>query len=238
MSEKTTNINIYATTIIENRYIGKVQLNADDLGGADCSTWAQYRKICDNVVFEAYNKVNGRGVDSDALGLSTTALFTFFGVSAKAITTYQMRLLACVIGRKAKRSDTLKDAISAKNKAKKVWEKAILDEKPETEIAELKTDYEEKSEIVNTLYKEPNNFWYELKPMLDKDNKHASASARKAIEDTIADIINERELMTIEELQAEAQALADLRKGRAIRKKNEKKAALKVEDKKTETVTK
>ena len=223
------NTNIYGATIVENRYIGKVQLNADDLGGTGCSTWAQYRQLCDNVVRAAYNRIVGRGVDENILGLSVSALFEFFGVDAKATHEYQARLLATTIARKAQRSQTLKDAIKAKNGAKKALETAIDEEKTEEEIAALQEVYDGIVAEVEGLYAEPHNFWYDLVPMLDKTRKHATAQARKAIEDTIADIINERELMTVEELEAEAKRLADERKGRAIRKKAEAKAKAEAE---------
>ena len=224
---KTTNT--YGATIVENRYIGKVQLNADDLGGAECSTWAQYRQLCDNVVCAAYNRLVGRGVDENILGLSVSALFDFFGVDAKATHEYQARLLATTIARKTQRSQILKDKVKAKRLAKEALENAIAEEKPEEEIATLQEVYDNLVAEVDTLYTEPHNFWYELVPMLDKSRKHATAQARKAIEDTIADIINERELMTVEELQAEAKRLADERKGRAMRKKAEAKAKAEAE---------
>lgn len=225
--------NAFGSKIIENRFIGKVQLNADDLGGASCTTWEQYRQLCDNIVIASYNRLHGKGVDGNILGVSVAGMFTLFGVDAKATPEYQHRLMVAVINRKPMRSDALKKAQKDAKSAKTAWDNAIIAEQADDEIATLKSDYESKKQIVDDLFAEPNNYWFELVPMLDKTKKHASANARKAIEDVLADIINERALMTVEELQAEAQRLADERKGKKMRKKAEAKA--KAENKAEET---
>lgn len=218
--------NAMGSKIIDNRFIGKVQLNADDMGGVGCSTWTQYVKLCDNIVFEAWKRLHGKGVDSDTMGVSVAGLFTLFGVDVKATPAYQNRLMAAVINRKAQRSQALKDATKAKREAKEAYEKAVAEERTE-DAATLKAAFDARTSALEALYLESGNYWFELQPMLDNTRKHASSAARKSIEDVIADIIAERDLMTIEELQAEAQALADERKGRALRKKEEAKAAKK-----------
>lgn len=217
--------NAFGTMIIDNRFIGKTQLNADDMGGAGCSAWAQYRQLCDNIVTASYDRLHGKGVDSNVLGMSVAALFTLFEVDAKATPEYQHRLMVSVISRKPMRSQALKDATKATKEAKAEWEKALEQEMSEVEIAQAEEKYNECKETEQALYAEPKNYWFELVPMLDKTKKHATATARKAIEDVIADIIAERDLMTAEELQAEAKRLADERKGRELRKKQEEKAA-------------
>ena len=217
--------NNFGSLIIDNRFIGKTQLNADDLGGAGCSTWAQYRQLCDNIVTASYDRLHGKGVDSNALGMSVAGLFTLFEVEAKATPEYQHRLMVAVINRKPQRSQALKDAAKATKEAKAEWEKALEAELSEVEISEAEKKYTECKDAEQALYSEPKNYWFELVPMLDKTKKHATAQARKAIEDVIADIIAERELMTVEELQAEAKRLADERKGRELRKKQEAKQA-------------
>ena len=226
--------NTFGAKIIDYRFIGKSQLNADDLGGAECSTWEQYRKLCDNIVLSAWDRVHGRGVDTDALGVSVAGLFAFFGVEAKPTPEYQNRLMVATIGRKAWKSLALKDAEKAMRNAKEEWENALADpdaDEADEEIVELKNAYDECKANVDQLYKEPHNYWFELVPMLDNTRCHASASARKAIEDVISDIIAERSMMTAEEMQAEAQRLADERKGRAMRKKAEAKAKAEAESK-------
>ena len=75
--------NTMGSKIVDNRFIGKVQLNADDMGGVGCSTWEQYNKLCDNIVISAWNRLHGKGVNSDALGVSVLGLFSLFGVDAK-----------------------------------------------------------------------------------------------------------------------------------------------------------
>lgn len=216
--------NTIGSIIIDNRFVGKTQINADDLGGVNCGTWQQYCQLCDNIVIAAYSRLHGKGVDSDTLGMSVMGLFELFGVDAKATPEYQNRLMVAVIERKAIRSDKLKQATKAKSEAKTKWEDSISIGADETTQDKCKKFYEEKCEELDALYSEPKNYYFEQIPMLDRTRKHATAKARKSIEDILADIMTERDMMTIEELQAEAQRLADERKGRAIRKKDEKKA--------------
>ena len=223
------NTNTMTNAIIENRYIGKVQLTADDMGGMSCDNWNQYRQICDRLAKQAYDHAIGRAIDVNALGVYINAIFEFFGVDTIDSSKYHARILATMVERKPQSSQVLKDARKAKSEAKKAWEKAILEEVSEDAQNELKAVYEECSEKLEELYLEPKNYWYDLVPMLDRTKKHATAKARKALEDTCADIISERQLMTVEELEAEAVRLADERKGRKMRKKAEEKAKAEAE---------
>ena len=223
------NTNTMTSTIIENRYIGKVQLTADDMGGMSCDNWNQYRQICDRLAKQAYDHAIGRAIDVNALGVYISAIFEFFGVDTIDSSKYHARILATMVERKPQSSQVLKDARITKSEAKKAWEKAILEEVSEDAQNELKGIYEECSEKLEELYLEPKNYWYDLVPMLDRTKKHATAKARKALEDTCADIISERQLMTVEELEAEAVRLADERKGRKMRKKAEEKAQAEAE---------
>ena len=217
--------NTIANIIAENRYIAKVQLTADDMGGAGCKTWNDYRLTCDKLAKEAYNKVVGRSVDKNLIGVLTAGLFNFFGIEVADSSAYHARILAALVVRKAQSSQELKDARKAKKLAKEVWDNAVADGKSEAEIATFKTAYDNCCTTVDTLMYEPNNYWKDFVPMLDSSRKHATAEARKALEDICADIIAEREFMSAEELEAEAQRLADERKGRKMRKKAEAKAA-------------
>ena len=220
---KTTTM---TNTILENRYIGKVQLTADDMGGIGCDNWNQYRQLCDNLAIAAYKHAVGRAVNKEMLGVCVAAAFDFFGVETVDSSKYHARILANMVERKPQTSQNLKDARKAKTAAKKAWEKAILDDESEEKQNEFKAIYEECCEKLDELYLEPNNYWFDLVPMLDRSKRHATAKARKALEDVCADIINERELMSVEELQAEAVRLADERKGRKLRKAAEEKAAM------------
>lgn len=221
--------NAMGSKIVDNRFIGKVQLNADDMGGVGCSTWAQYTKLCDNIVLSAWNRLHGKGIDQNVMGISVMGLFELFGVDAKATPEYQNRLMVSVINRKAQRSDALKEASKAKREAKEAYDLALAQERKD-DLPALKAAFDARTNALEALYLEPNNYWFELEPMLKKGTMHASPNARKAIEDTIADIIAERDLLTVEELEAEAQRLADERKGRAIRKREEAKAAKQAKD--------
>jgi len=137
--------------------------------------------------------------------------------------------MVSVINRKAQRSNALKDATKAKREANDAYELALAQGRTD-DVPALKATLEAHTKALEALYQEPNNYWFELEPMLKKGTMHASANARKAIEDMIADIIAERDLMTEEELTREAQRLADERKGRAIRKREEAKAAKQAKD--------
>lgn len=211
-------------TIIENRYIGKIQLTADDMGGVGCKNWETYRVICDKLAVEAYNHAVGRSVDNTLIGTCIAGLFDFFGIQVTDSSAYHARILAIMVERKAQYSDAYKNARKDKNAAKKALDEAIAKELPEDEVEELREKFDELKATLEALALEPHNYWFDPVPMLDKSKKHATAKARKALEDTCADILTERQFMSAEELQAEAQRLADERKGRKMRKKAEAKA--------------
>lgn len=218
MNENT--INVYAETITENRAFADAQLSADDMSA---NTWKQYRQLCDNIAIAAWNTL-GKGSTTD-IGLSLSGLFTFFGTDAKAVPEYQKRLLLACVNYKKMQSDAMKKANKALRQAKaKYDEENERNDKDTDTLTLLKADVDNAQATVDTLKAEPYNVWYDITPMLDKSRKHATGKCRKLIEDTIADIIRERSLMTVEELQKEAQRLADERKGRKARKAQEAKA--------------
>lgn len=220
-----SNINAVSNTIIENRYIAVIQLTADDMGGTGCKNWDDYRLVCDKLAKEAYNHAVGRSVDANLIGVLISNLFNFFGVETVDSSKYHARILTALVERKAQYSEEFKEARKAKNSAKKVYDEALEDEsKTDDEIATLKEAYDNAVNLVDKLKLESKNYWFDPVPMLDKSKKHATAKARKNLEDTCADIISERQFMSAEELEHEAQKLADERKGRAMRKRAEKKA--------------
>lgn len=226
MSNKT---NAITDKIVEYRYIGKTQLNADDMGGVGCANWDNYIKVCGVLTTTAWDYTMNKAINDSLVNTAIAGLFDFFGIEVVDSKKYFARILSVLVDRKAVRSDALKAANKEKREAKKAWENGIIAEKTEEEIATLKAIYEEKEEVVNALYAEPNNFWFDPTPMFDKKTKKALPKARKALEDTFADIFTERQFMSADELQAEKQALADERKGRAIRKKKEAKAKAEAE---------
>lgn len=221
MNNKT---NAITAKIVDYRYIGKAQLNADDMGGVGCSTWDEYLKVCDVLTTAAWDHTMGKTSDDTLISTSIAGLLDFFGISYVDSKKYMARILAVLVGRKAQRSDKLKDAIKDKTKAKQAWEQAILDEKSESEQQALKEVYEQAKTEVDDLYAEPKNYWFDPAPMFNKKTKRATEKARKAIEDTCADIFTERQFMSADEIQKEQQALDDQRKGRKIRQKEESKA--------------
>lgn len=223
--------NAMTDKIMEYRFIGKTQLNADDMGGVGCANWDNYLTACNLLATSAWDHIMGRSIDDNIVNTCIAGLFDFFGIEVVDSRKYFTRILSIMVTRKANRSDELKDAIKSKTKAKNAWSDAIVEEKSEEEVAELKAEYEKKCEEVDHLYTIPNNYWFDPAPMFDKKTKKATPKARKALEDTMADIYSERKFMTADELQKEAQALADQRRGRKERAKAEKKSAKKEEAK-------
>lgn len=224
-----TMTNSITAKIVDNRYIGKVQLNADDMGGVGCKAWEDYLNVCNALTVAAWNHTIGRANDMQIIGDCISNMMKFFGISVTDTERYYARILSVLVERKAQRSQTLKDAMKAKKQAKDEWSKAIADGEADEEIDRLKAVYEEHEECVNALYLEPNNYWFDPAPMFDKKTKKATAKARKALEDTLADIYTERQFMSADELAKEAQKLADERKGRKARQKEEAKAKAKAE---------
>ena len=211
MTNNITN-NIYAETIAENRYIAGAQLSADDMSA---KTWKQYRNLCDHIALAAWRSLHkSADKDDNTLGMALTALFAFFGSDAKATTPMQKRFILACVAVKKEQSIAMKSARKVLRDAKTALEDAVDENKDETTIATLTTAVENAQAEVERLESEPMNVWYNKTPMLDSTRKHATGKCRKLIEDTIADIMAERELMTIEELQAEALALKAERKAR------------------------
>lgn len=216
--------NSMTAKIVEYRYIGKLQLNADDMGGVGCDTWEQYLNVCSMLSVAAWNHTMGRAVDDQLINTAIAGLLDFFGITVVDSARYTARILSVLVNRKANRSDALKDAIKAKKTAKEEWEQAIASELAEDEVAAKKTAYEDAAAAVDALYLEPNNYWFDPAPGFDTKTKKAKPAIRKALEDTCADIFTERQFMSAEELHAERVALDDQRKGRKMRKKAEAKA--------------
>lgn len=226
-------MNEFANIITDNRYIATAQLTADDMSPA---TWAQYRKLCDNIAIAAWKSLH-KSADDNIVGVSLSGLFAFFGSDAKATAPMQKRItLACVTIRK-KQSEALKKARADFRDAKALVVKYEDDDAAQEYANELGGDWtiakvrelvkgqaEKAENLVNDLKAESGHEWWDKTPMLDTSKKHATAKCRKLIEDTIADIMAERELMTIEELQEEALQLKAARKARQQMKKANEKA--------------
>lgn len=221
--------NAITAKIVEYRYIGKVQLNADDMGGVGCENWDQYLNVCSMLSVAAWNHTMGRAVDDQLINTAIAGLLNFFGIEVVDSARYTARILSVLVNRKAQRSQALKDANKAKKTAKEEWEEAIANELSEEEVAAKKTAYEDASAVVDALFLEPNNYWFDPAPGFDTRTHKAKPAIRKALEDTCADIFTERQFMSADELKAERIALDDQRKGRKARKKAEAKAQAKAE---------
>ena len=204
--------NEYATIINDNRYIANAQLTADDLGP---TMWKEYRQVCDVIAISAWKSLSDKSADTDILGAALAGLFDFFGSDAKATVPMQKRfILACVQVRK-EQCVAMKKARKALREARNLLEEEeAREDKDETMIQILQAKVDEAQEEVTRLEGEPMNVWFNKTPMLDTTRKHASAKCRKLIEDTMADVMAERALMTIEEMQEEALQLKAARKAR------------------------
>lgn len=221
--------NAMTAKINDYRYIGKMQLNADDMGGVGCQNWEQYLSACSMLAVAAWNHTMGRTVNDDAINTAIAGLFDFFGIEVVDSKKYTARILSVLVNRKAQRSETLKDALKAKKLAKEELDQAIENELTEEEIDEKRAAFDKAEETVNALYLEPKNYWFDPAPGFDTRTHKAKPAIRKALEDTLSDIFTERQFMSADELKAERIALDDQRKGRKMRKKAEEKAQAKAE---------
>lgn len=204
--------NEYATIINDNRYIANAQLTADDLGP---TMWKEYRQVCDVIAISAWKSLSDKSADTDILGAALAGLFDFFGSDAKATVPMQKRFILACVQVKKEQSVAMKKARKALREARNVLEEEeAREDKNETMIQILQAKVDEAQEEVTRLEGEPMNVWFNKTPMLDTTRKHASAKCRKLIEDTMADVMAERALMTIEEMQEEALQLKAARKAR------------------------
>ena len=208
--------NIYADMINDNRYIASRQITKDDMSRTE---WDQYTQLCDTLAIAAWRDLCGK--KSTNIGLAVTGLFAFYGIDAKATTSMQRRLQLCCVTVKREMSVPMKRAKSALTDAKKTLHtlEEKRDEDPTNEEFQKSVDVaqaivNECNEKIEQLTNEPHNIWYQHSPMLDSTRTHASSKCRKLIEDTIADIIAERALMSYEDILAEAEALKAERKAR------------------------
>ena len=230
----TNKTNAMTAKIVDYRYIGKMQLNADDMGGIGCQLWDNYLAVCNLLTVSAWNHTIGRATDSNAINAAIAGLFDFFGISVVDSKAYTARILAAMVERKPVRSQELKDAIKAKTAAKKALDEAVDKKLAEgmskddvlrdESIVALTVAAQDAKDKVDAMYLEPNNYWFDFTPMYDKKTLKAKPQARKALEDICADIFNERKFMSAEEIKAEEIALYDQRKGRKLRQKQEAKA--------------
>ena len=214
-------INEYGNTIIDNRWMANSQLTADDMGP---TAWKQYRQLCDNIAIASWKSLS-LADDGNIVGMSLAGLLTFFGSDAKATTDKQKRIMLACVSVKKMQSVDMKKARKALREAKVALDEYDADaEGAAVILADLQAKVDTAQAEVERLESEPMNVWYNKIPMLDSTRKHATAKCRKYIEDTIADILSERELMTIEELQEEAIQLKAARKARKQMKEKQEKA--------------
>lgn len=237
----TTGINEYAETIIENRWMSTAQLSADDMGP---TTWKQYRNLCDRIAIASWRSLhkntdsNAIGLELTAL------LAFFGSDAKATTSMQKRILLACVSVKKQYSPElkAARKALNEAKKALESFDPnaplvaqehvsipvAALafasgmnaDKAMETAtttsptLEGLKNAVDNAQAKVDELRAMPKHEWYDKVPMLDASKNHASTKCRKLIEDTIADILTERSLMTIEELQVEAAELKAARKAR------------------------
>lgn len=232
MSNNTTApvVNVYADAISENRWMANAQLTADDMGP---TAWKQYRTLMDNIAIASWHSLIKQKSTTieDIVAKSLGGLFAFFGSDAKPTPDIQRQFLVACVNVKKKQSEQMKEARKALRKAKVELSEAEEVGQPKNVLDALEAKVESAQAEVERLEALPGHVWYDKEPMLDNTRKHANAKCRKLIEDTMADIIATRALMTVEEKQAEALRLKDERKGRKMREKQEAKATTTAESK-------
>lgn len=213
-----TMTNNFASIIADRRYIADkknakvIQLVKDDFASEE--QWNEYTRVVDILAISAWNSLNHK-TDDTLMGAALAGLFDLFGCDAKATMSMQKRFtVACVQVRK-EQSIAMKKAKKVLNNATEMLkEEQAKEVKDENAIKVFEGKVAEAQAEVERLANEPNNVWLKKTPMLTRDYNHATDACRKNIEDTMADIIAERELMTIEELQEEALQLKAARKAR------------------------
>ena len=209
--------NKFATIIADNRYKADkkaevIQLVKDNFASEE--QWNEYVRVIDVLAISAWNSLN-RKTDNTLFGAALAGLFDFFGTDAKATVSMQKRFVLACVQVKKEQSVAMKKAKKALNSATDMLkEEEAKEDKSETAIKVFKDKVVEAEAEVVRLANEPNNTWFKKTPLLTSDYKHATEKCRKLIEDTMADIIAERELMTAEELQEEALQLKAARKAR------------------------
>ena len=217
MNNTITMTNNFATIIADNRYKADkkadiIQLNKDHFASED--KWNEYTRVVDVLAISAWKSLNSK-TDTDVLGAALAGLFDFFGSDAKATVAMQKRFVLACVQVKKEQSVAMKKAKKAlSNATDMLKEEQAKESKDETAIKVFEGKVAEAQAEVARLANEPNNVWFKKTPLLTSDYKHATEKCRKLIEDTMADIIAERELMTIEELQEEALQLKAARKAR------------------------
>lgn len=216
-----TKTNIFADTIADNRYIAKAQLTKAIFESQE--QWDEYTRVIDVLAISAWNSLNHK-TDENLLGAALAGLFGFFGSEIKATAPMQRRFILSCVQVKREQSVAMKKARKAlRNASDLLKEEELKEVKDETAIKVFKDKVEEAKAEVARLESEPNNVWYNKTPLLTTDRKHATDKCRKLIEDTMADVMAERDMMTAEELQEEAIQLKAARKARKQIKEQAKK---------------
>ena len=214
----TTNTNIFADAITENRYIASAQLIPADFSRKE---WKEYRQLCKVMVDESMKVYKGK--DHANFDLALVGLFAMFGMSDanKSIDSYRVRIAVACLKNVKEKSNAYKDASKALTKAKNLRDDckdAITDTMTEEThpaefkaLADAEAKVEECQNTLDTLASEPHNVWWNTKALKSKNDKEL-AIARKHIEDTIADILIERSAMTERDKAIEQGRLAGGRK--------------------------
>ncbi len=115
--------NSITAKIVDYRFIGKVQLTADDMGGVGCANWDQYLNVCSVLSVAAWNHTIGKATDDQIINTAIAGLLDFFGIEVVDSARYTARILSVLVNRKAQRSQALKDALKVKKLAKEALDK-------------------------------------------------------------------------------------------------------------------
>lgn len=230
-----TNPTLIKDAVIENRWYANKMLEEANFDSKD--DYADYVGTVSALAVACYNSITNKTAN---VGARVKDLFDIFGIDAKANTAYTRRfIIACVqikrtyspeyvAARKVK-----KDAISKY----KVLIAALIKAKPEMfegldddakrekalefpAIAEIVDEYDLANQNIEYLETQEKSIYMDYKLNARAVGKtgsmkyQATKDCLKKVEDILADIINERSLMTTKELLVEAETLKAERKNR------------------------
>lgn len=183
--------------------------------------WSDYQQTVNALVTAAWKAYNGK---DQAVEIATCSikLFALFGVDCKATPAWTRRLTLCCIGYKTMYSPEYKTLRANVEKAREKLEetksnpveKSMIDAATVAEIQTLENLIKAGELKLEAMRHEPGHVWKEFYPLLNNKRDKALKSAFKRIEDTLADIRTERDLMTDLDRMIEKETLKTERKVR------------------------
>lgn len=216
-----------------NRWFANKQIDKNTFNG-NAETFADYKGTISALTVACYNHVVGK-VSINVVAKLVGSLFEYFGIEAKPNNYTKRFIVASVQMKRCYSAEYLKAKTEARhlNDDLATMTEALIKAKPElntktnSELCEEYAAIAEKTKAVNAaeaevekLLAEPKNCYIDYKCGARAVGKtgsmrfEATKQVMKNIEDVLADIIAEREIMTTKELLIEAETLKAERKNR------------------------